>query len=231
LCPEGPLPGTSQNSFPYSISGFIAEPSQSAQRPRANPAAVQSIRRRLLRGTTVCVLFCEYRRTATAVLHKRAVRQMALNGDAGRAFSFSALSSNSSGSRPFKPRDTGATPVRAAIFFEEAPVLISETGSRFALSESREASRRPESGRGRVYLCARGVTATWRSASPQSRVRLPARAPILELWCSTAAQRTFNPHGAGAIDSLRSGPWPAPAGAPFRFAPPAGSTKPLIRGH
>ena len=119
----GPLPGTSQNSFPYSISGFIAEPSQSAQRPRANPAAVQSIGLRLMRGTTVCVLFCEYRRTATAVLHKRAVRLMALNGDAGRAFSFSALSSNSSGSRPFKPRDAGATPVRAAIFLKEAPVL------------------------------------------------------------------------------------------------------------
>ena len=44
----------------------------------------------------------------SAVLHQRAVRLMALNGDAGRAFSFSALSSNSSGSRPFKPRDAGA---------------------------------------------------------------------------------------------------------------------------
>ena len=59
----------------------------------------------------------------SAVLHQRAVRLMALNGDAGRAFSFSALSSNSSGSRPFKPRDAGATPVRAAIFLKEAPVL------------------------------------------------------------------------------------------------------------
>ena len=59
----------------------------------------------------------------SAVLHKRAVRLMALNGDAGRAFFFSALSSNSSGSRPFKPRDTGANPVRAAIFLKEAPVL------------------------------------------------------------------------------------------------------------
>ena len=59
----------------------------------------------------------------SAVLHQRAVRLMALNGDAGRAFSFSALSSNSSGSRSFKPRDTGATPVRAAIFLKEAPVL------------------------------------------------------------------------------------------------------------
>ena len=76
-----------------------------------------------MRGTTVCVLFCEYRGTATAVLHKRAVRLRALNGDAGRAFHFSALSSNSSGSRPFKPRDAGATPVRAAIFLKEAPVL------------------------------------------------------------------------------------------------------------
>ena len=54
---------------------------------------------------------------------KRAVRLRALNGDAGRAFSFSALSSNSLGSRPFKPRDAGATPVRAANFLKEAPVL------------------------------------------------------------------------------------------------------------
>lgn len=39
------------------------------------------------------------------------------------ALRFSALSSNSPGSRPFKPRDAGATPVEAAIFLKEAPVL------------------------------------------------------------------------------------------------------------
>ena len=38
----------------------------------------------------------------SAVLHKRAVRLMALNGDAGRAFSFSALSSNTAPFRPWK---------------------------------------------------------------------------------------------------------------------------------
>ena len=77
-----------------------------------------------MRGTTVCVLFCEIAGARDArFCAKRAVRLMALNGDAGRAFSFSALSSNSSGSRPFKPRDAGATPVRAAIFLKEAPVL------------------------------------------------------------------------------------------------------------
>lgn len=64
MCPEGAASGNESELFPYSISGFIAEPSQSAQRPRANPAAVQSIGLRLMRGTTVCVLFCEYRRTA-----------------------------------------------------------------------------------------------------------------------------------------------------------------------
>ena len=44
-------------------------------------------------------------------LHQRAVRQVALNGEAGRTYSFSALSSNSSGSRPFMPRDAGSTSV------------------------------------------------------------------------------------------------------------------------
>lgn len=48
-------------------------------------------------------------------LHQRAVRQVALNGEAGRTYSFSALSSNSSGSRPFMPRDAGANPVKATI--------------------------------------------------------------------------------------------------------------------
>ena len=140
----GPLPGTSQNSFPYSISGFIAEPSQSAQRPRANPAAVQSVTRlRDERDDGVCSFLRISQDRSVRFCHQRAVRLMALNGDAGRAFSFSALSSNSSGSRPFKPRDAGAidslrsgpcpapagapfrcaSPVRAAIFLKEAPVL------------------------------------------------------------------------------------------------------------
>ena len=63
----------------------------------------------------------QYRSVRSCTQH--AVRLMALNGDAGRVFYFFALSSNSSGFRPFKPRDTGATPVRAAIFLKEAPVL------------------------------------------------------------------------------------------------------------
>ena len=115
---------TSQNSFPYSLSGFNAEPSQSAQRPHANPAAVQSGRHGLPRGTTVCVLFCEIAGPPQrGPVPNARCALWALNGDAGRAFSFSALSSNSPGSRPFKPRDAGATPVRAAIFLKEAPVL------------------------------------------------------------------------------------------------------------
>jgi hypothetical protein len=54
-----------------------------------------------------------------------------------------------------------------------------------------------KSRRGGLSLkCVRGVRATRRSASPQFRVRIPARAPRS---CGVkAAQRTFNPHGAGA---------------------------------
>ena len=59
MCPDGVASGNESELFPYSVSGFIAEPSQSAQRPRTNPAAVQSDRLRLTRGTMVCVLFCE----------------------------------------------------------------------------------------------------------------------------------------------------------------------------
>lgn len=42
----------------------------------------------------------------------REVRLIGVNGDAGLAVT--ALSSKSLGSRSFKPRDTGANPVRAA---------------------------------------------------------------------------------------------------------------------
>lgn len=88
LCPDGAASGNESELFPYSISGFIAEPSQSAQRPRANPAAVQSVGLRPVRGTSVCVLFCEYRRTARCGSAPRAVRPRASNGDAGRTFTF-----------------------------------------------------------------------------------------------------------------------------------------------
>ena len=110
---------------------------------------------------------------------------------------FSALSSNSSGSRPFKPRDTGATPVRAAIFLKEALVLDPrlESASPYRIRMKPAGGLSPARAE---FMCARGVTATRRSASPQSRVRFPARAPFLELWCLTVAQRTFNPPGAGA---------------------------------
>lgn len=121
--PERPLPGNEPELFPIFPSGFNAEPSQSAQRPHENPAAVQSGGPCLPRGTTVCVLFCEIAEPLSSVLHNARCasgRQTAM--PAARSL-FSALSSNSSGSRPFKPRDAGATPVRAAIFLKEAPVL------------------------------------------------------------------------------------------------------------
>ena len=99
-----------------------------------SPANQPNVRTQILRPSNPADMVCrEGRRCVfffaniagplSAALHRRAVRLRALNGDAGRAFSFSALSSNSSGSRPFKPRDAGATPVRAAIFLKEAPVL------------------------------------------------------------------------------------------------------------
>jgi hypothetical protein len=54
-----PLPESRVHTrFPYSVSGFIAEPSQSANvrvqilRPSKPPDLVGA------RGTTVCVLFC-----------------------------------------------------------------------------------------------------------------------------------------------------------------------------
>jgi hypothetical protein len=46
-------------------------------------------------------------------------------------FTFSALSSNSSGSRFFKPRDAGATPVEAATFLaRSARFLIRDRSAR-----------------------------------------------------------------------------------------------------
>ena len=142
----------------------------------------------------------------SAVLHQTRGAPQGVKRRCRPRVSFSALSSNSSGPRPFKPRDAGATPVRAAIFLKEALVL----DPRLESASPHRIRMKPAGGgpspAGAEFMCARGVTATWRSASPQSRVRFPARAPYLELWCLTVAQRTFNPPGAGAN--------------------PAGSTKP-----
>ena len=196
--PEKPLPGTEPELFPIFHSGFNAEPSQSAQRPHANPAAVQSGRPGLPRGTTVCVLFCEIAGPPQGGPAPNAWCALrALNGDAGRAFSFSALSSNSPGSRPFKPRDAGATPVRAAIFLKEAPVLDPrpESASPYRIHQKPAGGLSPAG--------AEFTMRSWRRSNApvcQSGVGsaiLPERT-ILELWCSTVAQRTFNPPGAGA---------------------------------
>ena len=125
----GPLPGKGQNPFPYSIRGFIAEPSQSAnvrsKIPRPSNPADPVCRK----GRRCVFFFAKARGRVGAAPRHHAVRPRALNGDAGRVCS--ALSSNSSGSRPFKPRDAGATPVRAANFLKEAPVL--DPRSEFAL--------------------------------------------------------------------------------------------------
>ena len=219
----GPLPGTGQNSFPYSVSGFIAEPSQSAQGPRAHPAAVQSVPRlRDERDDGVCSFLRWSARLKRMRSKQRRYRMMrsrlyskqtrgAPQGVKRRCrprVSISVASSSSSrGHRAFNPGNAGANPAGATIFLKEAPIL--DPRSEFALPY--RILMKPAGGpspagaefptltrRVKVISCACGVAATWRSASPRSRVRFPARAPFLELWCSTAAQRTFNPHGAGA---------------------------------
>ncbi len=95
---------------------------------------------------------------------------------------FSALSSNSPGSRPFKPRDAGATPVRAAIFLKEAPVLDPkpEFASPYRIRMKPAGGRSPAGAeftmrswrRSNAPVCQSGVG----SAS------LPERT-ISELWC------------------------------------------------
>lgn len=88
-----------------------------------------------------------------------------------------ALSSNRLGSRTFKPRDAGATPVKATNLFEQAPAL----DPRPEPSNPRRISQEPAGGQSRQgnISCVCGVTATCRSAMPEFRVRFSARAPIL----------------------------------------------------
>ena len=68
------------------------------------------------------------RRTATAVLHQRAVRLMASNGDAGRAFSFRPFVLPARSPR-FHRGGPGAAPGRATIFLKEAPALDPKPGN------------------------------------------------------------------------------------------------------
>jgi hypothetical protein len=128
---------------------------------------------------------------------KHAVRLRALNGDAGRGFHLSALSSNRPGSRPFKPRDAGATPARAAIFLKEAPAL--DPRLEFALPP--RIRMKPAGGRSPA-----GAEFTWRS---WRKSNVPVRQsgvggaslPERTNWSrgvQQSAQRTFNPYGAGA---------------------------------
>jgi hypothetical protein len=162
--------------IPYAASN--AEPSQSAQRPHKilRPSNPPDM---VCREGRRCVFFfCDISQERFArFCTKRAVRLRASNGDAGRAF----------------------------IFLKEAPVL--DLRPEFALpSRIRVKPAGGQSPAGAEFSCVRSVRATHRSASPESGVRVSPSAPFLELWCSTVAQRTFNPPGAGAT--------------------PAGSTKP-----
>ena len=59
-----------------------------------------------------------------------------------------------------EPGNAGANPAGAAIFLKEAPIVIPRSEERFAQSEMIEASRRPESGMGRVF-CLR----SWRKSN------------------------------------------------------------------
>jgi hypothetical protein len=71
------------------------------------------------------------------------------------------------------PRPGNASPSRIRMKPAGGP---SPAGAEFAGARRAHGSRDAPAGRG-SFFCARGVTATRRSASPQSRVRLPARAP------------------------------------------------------
>ena len=59
----------------------------------------------------------------------------ALNGKAGRAFHFSALSSNQRRTPGFQSGNTGATPVEATNFLKEAPVVDPKPEYASALSD------------------------------------------------------------------------------------------------
>lgn len=116
-------------------------------------------------------------------------------------------------------RRCGCESRRGDHFVRTSAGCVPETRVRRAPSDFSEACRQPEPAG--ANFCARGVEATQRSASPQSRVRLahssdecglcPTASPLpisaslrlgartISRSCGvTAAQRTFNPHSAGA---------------------------------
>jgi hypothetical protein len=113
----------------------------------------------------------------------------ALNGDAGRVVQFlTALSSNQPRTPGFQSGNTGASPVEAATWFEPAPALDPRPESASPHRISAEASRRPEPAG--ANFCARGVTATRRSASLRRAKRL-RRLPSVAL-----AKEVHYPAGA-----------------------------------
>jgi hypothetical protein len=75
----------------------------------------------------------------------------------------------------FQAGDAGANPVEAAISYRKRRLLIRNRSSFPPHRIFSGACRQPEPAG--ANFCARGVGATRRSASPQSRVRFPARAP------------------------------------------------------
>jgi hypothetical protein len=109
--------------FPYSVSGFNAEPSQSAQRPRANPAAVQSDPVSRGREGRRCVFFfANIAGPLSAALPKRAVRLRALNGDAGRVTIFVSVQ-ECPPRNPFPVRRA-----RLAPFFPPRRLVVEDAG-------------------------------------------------------------------------------------------------------
>ena len=106
------------------------------------------------------------------------------------ACSFSALSSTVQDPGPFKPRDTGANPVKAAIFLKEAPVL--DPRSEFALPYR----IRMKPAGGPSPAGAEFIMRSWRKSNApvcQSGVgsaSLPERT-ISELWCSIVSTADF----------------------------------------
>ena len=111
MCPDGAASGNESELFPYSISGFIAEPSQSAQRPRANPAAVQSDPAWRDREGRRCVFFfASSSRNANSQKQTRGAPQGVQWQGQPRVFSFFARSYYQLDRRAFIAEDRGQHP-------------------------------------------------------------------------------------------------------------------------
>ena len=130
--PERPLPGSRVSTrFPYSVSGFIAEPSQSAQRPQKIPRPSNPSDLVGARGTQVCVLFCKRRKPLSRRHFLQPTRGAPLEGVKRRA----------------RPR---------VIFSLRKHRFLSETGVCFALSDPKKPAGGPNPARASLQTISGG---------------------------------------------------------------------------